>query len=75
MYKNVAQHELAGFYRDAHVALVTPIRDGMNLVAKEFVACQTSDDPGVLIISPFSGAGESMLEALSGQLQCHCMSL
>jgi len=54
---------LASFYRDASVALVTPLRDGMNLVAKEFVACQTGD-PGVLILSPFAGAGEMMHEAL-----------
>lgn len=57
------QAELAAFYRDAAVAVVTPLRDGMNLVAKEFVACQI-DDPGVLIISPFAGAGEMMHEAL-----------
>ena len=55
--------ELAAFYRDADVALVTPLRDGMNLVAKEFVACQV-DSPGVLILSPFAGAGEMMHEAL-----------
>ena len=45
------------FYRDANVALVTPLRDGMNLVAKEFVASQDDDNPGVLILSPFAGAG------------------
>jgi trehalose-6-phosphate synthase len=38
------------------VALVTPLRDGMNLVAKEFAACQI-EEPGVLILSPFAGAG------------------
>ena len=42
--------------RDADVALVTPLRDGMNLVAKEFVACRVRE-PGVLILSPFAGAG------------------
>lgn len=52
------------FYRDADVALVTPLRDGMNLVAKEFVACQTDENPGVLILSPFAGAGGLMHEAL-----------
>ncbi len=46
------------------VALVTPLRDGMNLVAKEFVACQDDEDPGVLILSPFAGAGGLMQEAL-----------
>ena len=45
------------------MALVTPLRDGMNLVAKEFVACRV-EDPGVLILSPFAGAGEMMHEAL-----------
>jgi trehalose 6-phosphate synthase/phosphatase len=63
-YGCVSQAELAGLYRDADVALVTPMRDGMNLVAKEFVACRTKD-PGVLILSPFAGAGETMQEALS----------
>ena len=57
------QAELAAFYRDASVAIVTPLRDGMNLVAKEFVACQI-EEPGVLILSPFAGAGEMMHEAL-----------
>ena len=63
IYGCVAQSELAGFYRDAHVGLVTPLRDGMNLVAKEFVACRTRE-PGVLILSPFAGAGGMMKEAL-----------
>ncbi|KAK2709566.1 uncharacterized protein LOC136027250 isoform X2 [Artemia franciscana] len=63
IYGCISQNELASFYRDASVALVTPLRDGMNLVAKEFVACQTGD-PGVLILSPFAGAGEMMHEAL-----------
>ena len=49
---------------NSDVALVTPMRDGMNLVAKEFVACRTKC-PGVLILSPFAGAGETMQEALS----------
>ena len=44
---------LAGLYRGARAALVTPLRDGMNLVAKEFVAAQDPDDPGVLILSRF----------------------
>ncbi|CAL4124161.1 unnamed protein product, partial [Meganyctiphanes norvegica] len=59
----VSQDQLAAYYRDASVAVVTPLRDGMNLVAKEFVACQTNE-PGVLILSPFAGAGTSMHEAL-----------
>ncbi|RNA22677.1 alpha-alpha-trehalose-phosphate synthase [UDP-forming] isoform X1 [Brachionus plicatilis] len=60
---NISQFDLAGYYRDARIGLITPVRDGMNLVAKEYVACQI-DDPGVLIISPFTGAGETMNEAL-----------
>lgn len=64
IYDYVCQDELAALYRDAAVCLVTPLRDGMNLVAKEFVACQINDPPGVLIISPFAGAGEMMHEAL-----------
>src|SRR5438552_3668493 len=47
---------LAGLYRAARAALVTPLRDGMNLVAKEYVACQDPEDPGVLILSRFAGA-------------------
>jgi len=64
IYGCVGQEELAGFYRDTAVAFVTPLRDGMNLVAKEFVACQINEPPGVLIVSPFAGAGETMHEAL-----------
>lgn len=64
IYGYVGQSELAAFYRDAAVCLVTPLRDGMNLVAKEFVACQINEPPGVLIVSPFAGAGETMHEAL-----------
>jgi len=63
IYGCISQAELAGFYRDADVALVTPLRDGMNLVAKEFVACRTKE-PGVLVLSPFAGAGGMMHEAL-----------
>jgi trehalose 6-phosphate synthase len=55
---------LAGFYRASDVALVTPLRDGMNLVAKEFVASQDPADPGVLILSRFAGAAYQMGEAI-----------
>lgn len=64
IYGCVNQNVLAGFYRDSAVAMITPLRDGMNLVAKEFVACQIKDPPGVLIVSPFAGTGETMHEAL-----------
>ena len=55
---------LAGFYRLANVGLVTPFRDGMNLVAKEFIAAQDPEDPGVLVLSQFAGAAASLDEAL-----------
>ena len=55
---------LAGLYRSARAALVTPLRDGMNLVAKEFVASQNPDDPGVLILSRFAGAAHECEAAL-----------
>jgi trehalose 6-phosphate synthase len=63
--RNFSHATLMGFMRAARVALVTPVRDGMNLVAKEFVAAQDAADPGVLIISPMAGAAR----ALSGALQ------
>ena len=63
LHHSYAQQDLAHFYREADACLVTPLRDGMNLVAKEFVASQTSD-PGVLILSRFCGAAESMQDAL-----------
>jgi trehalose 6-phosphate synthase len=55
---------LAGLYRAARVGLVTPLRDGMNLVAKEYVASQDPDDPGVLILSRFAGAAHECKAAL-----------
>jgi trehalose 6-phosphate synthase len=55
---------LAGFYRASDVALVTPLRDGMNLVAKEFVAAQDPADPGVLILSRFAGAAHQLADAI-----------
>ena len=55
---------LAGLYRMARVGLVTPLRDGMNLVAKEYVAAQHPDDPGVLILSRFTGAAIELRSAL-----------
>ncbi|MEO0461532.1 MAG: trehalose-6-phosphate synthase [Pseudomonadota bacterium] len=52
--------ELFGFFRAAKIGLVTPLRDGMNLVAKEYVAAQDPDDPGVLILSDFAGAAHQL---------------
>jgi trehalose 6-phosphate synthase len=58
--KSYPHEVLAGFYRLAQVAAVTPLRDGMNLVAKEFLACQAESDPGVLVLSEFTGAAEQL---------------
>jgi trehalose 6-phosphate synthase len=55
---------LAGVYRSAAIGLVTPLRDGMNLVAKEYVAAQDPDNPGVLILSRFAGAAAQLTDAL-----------
>jgi trehalose 6-phosphate synthase len=62
--RSFSQRSLAGFFRLSRVALVTPLRDGMNLVAKEYVAAQNPDDPGVLILSPFAGAAYELDTAL-----------
>lgn len=62
--KNYAHDTLTGFYRLADMALVTPLRDGMNLVAKEFIASQDQHDPGVLILSRFAGAASELPDAL-----------
>lgn len=64
MTRPMGRSTLAGFYRAAKVGLVTPLRDGMNLVAKEFIAAQDQNDPGVLILSRFAGAAEDLSEAL-----------
>ncbi|WHO40725.1 alpha,alpha-trehalose-phosphate synthase (UDP-forming) [Sphingobium sp. AP49] len=56
--------KLAGIYRSAGIGLVTPLRDGMNLVAKEYVAAQDPEDPGVLILSRFAGAAMQLKDAL-----------
>jgi len=62
--RTLSRSELATNYGRAQVGLVTPLRDGMNLVAKEYVASQDPADPGVLILSRFAGAAEHMTEAL-----------
>ena len=64
MTRPLRRGTLAGFYRVAHMGVVTPLRDGMNLVAKEYVAAQDSRDPGVLILSRFAGAAAELTEAL-----------
>ncbi|MBT8441615.1 MAG: trehalose-6-phosphate synthase [Gammaproteobacteria bacterium] len=55
---------LMGFFREATIGLVTPIRDGMNLVAKEFIAAQDPEDPGVLVLSTLAGASYELTEAV-----------
>ena len=55
---------LTGFYRAARIALVTPLRDGMNLVVKEYLASQSPDDPGMPVLSCFAGAAHELGEAL-----------
>ncbi len=62
--KGFSQLTLAGFYRLANVGLVTPLHDGMNLVAKEYVAAQNPIDPGVLVLSSFAGAAKELDAAL-----------
>ena len=63
MSQGVARSTLAGFYRAARVGLVTPFRDGMNLVAHEYVAAQDAEDPGVLVLSRFAGVASYFTDA------------
>lgn len=62
--RSIGRPVLAGLYRLARIGLVTPLRDGMNLVAKEYVAAQDPDDPGVLVLSRFAGAARELGDAL-----------
>jgi trehalose 6-phosphate synthase/phosphatase len=62
IHRSVTPTTLVGLYRAADVMLVTPVRDGMNLVAKEFAACR-SDEDGVLILSEFAGAADELADA------------
>jgi trehalose 6-phosphate synthase len=64
IHHGVPQDILTRLYREAAVGLVTPLRDGMNLVAKEYIAAQAPQDPGVLVLSRFAGAAEQLREAL-----------
>jgi len=64
-YRSFAFESLIAMYRAAQIALITPLRDGMNLVAKEYVACKQDDLPGVLIISEMAGAASDMTEAIT----------
>ncbi|HEY1720200.1 MAG TPA: trehalose-6-phosphate synthase [Magnetospirillaceae bacterium] len=62
--RQFSQDILFGYFRISRAALVTPLRDGMNLVAKEFVACQDPDDPGIPVLSRFAGAAKQMDAAM-----------
>ena len=62
--RGYSHEELFGFFRGAKIGLVTPLRDGMNLVAKEYVAAQDPEDPGVLILSRFAGAAAQLPDAV-----------
>jgi trehalose 6-phosphate synthase len=64
IHRSVGRETLAALFRGSDVGLVTPLRDGMNLVAKEYVAAQDEHDPGVLVLSRFAGAAEDLEEAL-----------
>ena len=62
--RSTPRRQLGDVYRSSRVCMVTPLRDGMNLIAKEYVAAQDIADPGVLILSKFAGAAEQMTAAL-----------
>ncbi|MFY0614866.1 MAG: trehalose-6-phosphate synthase [Hyphomicrobiaceae bacterium] len=64
IHRPIPRHILAALFRGSQVGFVSPLRDGMNLVAKEYVAAQSDDDPGVLVLSKFAGAAEEMEEAV-----------
>ncbi len=64
VHRNVPRDTLAALFRGSQIGLVTPLRDGMNLVAKEYIAAQDEANPGVLVLSRFAGAAEDLEEAL-----------
>jgi trehalose 6-phosphate synthase len=64
LYRGYTRNHLSQLYRAARVGYVTPLRDGMNLVAKEYVAAQNPEDPGVLVLSQFAGAAAEMKDAI-----------
>lgn len=63
LHRSLPTEALVALYRAADVMMVTPLRDGMNLVAKEFAACRVNDD-GVLVLSEFAGAADELTDAL-----------
>jgi trehalose 6-phosphate synthase len=64
IYRSTPRRRLGDLYLSSRICMETPLRDGMNLIAKEYVAAQNAADPGVLILSQFAGAAEEMTEAL-----------
>jgi trehalose 6-phosphate synthase len=64
LYRSYSRDQLSMLYRSADVGCVTPLRDGMNLVAKEYVAAQNPEDPGVLVLSSFAGAAHELKDAV-----------
>ena len=64
IHRSTPRRRLTDIYRSSRIGMVTPLRDGMNLVAKEYVAAQDAEDPGVLILSRFAGAAEELTDAL-----------
>jgi trehalose 6-phosphate synthase len=64
LYRSYSRDQLSFLYRSADVACVTPLRDGMNLVAKEYVAAQNPEQPGVLVLSSFAGAAHELTDAV-----------
>ena len=62
--KGIGRKPLMGFFRNADVGLVTPVRDGMNLVAKEYVVAQDPEDPGMLVLSSLAGAARELTDAV-----------
>jgi trehalose 6-phosphate synthase len=64
LYRSYGRQQLAELYRAAAVGYVTPLRDGMNLVAKEYVAAQDPENPGVLLLSQFAGAAVELKDAI-----------
>ncbi len=64
IHRTIPRAELRDVYRASRIGWVTPLMDGMNLVAKEYIACQDPDDPGVLILSKFAGSAEQLTDAV-----------
>ena len=70
LHTSYPREEMAALYRAADVMVVTPLRDGMNLVAKEYVACRQADD-GALVLSEFAGAAQRAAPGVPGQPARH----